>query len=816
MIRTPGTARWAATRAAAATIAAAVLSACGSSPPVERAVLVTVDTLRADHVGCYGDTRAATPTLDALATSGVRFAWAISPTPLTLPSHTSLMTALEPPHHGVRENSVFRLAEDVPTLAQSLHDAGFATAAFVGAAVLRKRYGLDRGFDLYDDDIGTQRASRVGFSFAERKADVVVDAALAWLAHAPDRFFLWVHLYDPHADYDPPPEYLKRADGDPYSGEIAFADSQIGRLLQAIEARYGRDGLWVGVTSDHGESLGEHDEATHALTVYDATQHVPLIVRAPGWPAGRVVEAQVRLIDVAPTLLASAGAAALPDADGRDLRDVVSGRETGVRPAYVETLATQIQMGWSPILGLRTPEHKYLRVPRRELYDLAADPRELENLAPGAASEVERLDAQLATHLERALPVRPTTAGVDEEQRAQLESLGYVVPEPDALAGRSDLGVVGGPDPKDHMGDLATMNRASLLVAQGRPEEALALLSKIDLPGPRIHWIRTEAALAAGEGELAVASARRVVALEGRRPANLIVLGLALTAAGRFDEARAELQSAAADAPEAADLWFALGKLAEAEGRTDDALGLYERAVAAERAPGAARVQLATLWLTRGDLGRADALLDPVPAAVVDEPSSARALAAAESRGGHPERALARLQRAYRAQPDVVALARDYASALDAAGRAPQAAEIWRRIYLAAPADAVAQNDLAWGLASAGTNLDTALALARAAVTALAEAPAALDTLATVHWARGEWSDVLDTADRALAKSDPGQRAHLELLRAVALHRLGRDAEARRAVEAARDDPKGLSAPWRRRADDLADQLSGRADAAGG
>ena len=346
-------------------LAAALISAgCAGSRP-ERVVLVTIDTLRADHLSCYGARAPQTPHLDALARSGVRFATAIAPTPLTLPSHASLLTGLDPHHHGVRNNGTFALESAIPTIATRMREQGFATAAFLGAVVLDRQYGLARGFDVYDDAMSVRR--HLGDTgLAERRADRVVDAVLDWLPLAPDRFLLWVHLYDPHADYDPPLPFKKTWAAAPYAGEVAFADAQLGRLLDAVDARWPDGRTLVVVTSDHGESLGEHGEPSHAYTLYDATQRVPLLMRGPGFPAGQVVETPVRLVDVAPTILARLSSAPFAEADGTDLSSLVADRDRAGRVAYLETLAPQLDLSWSPMLALRTPDWKYSRRPTRD------------------------------------------------------------------------------------------------------------------------------------------------------------------------------------------------------------------------------------------------------------------------------------------------------------------------------------------------------------------------------------------------------------------------------------------------------------------
>jgi arylsulfatase A-like enzyme len=544
----------------------------------QRVILVTVDTLRADRLGCYGAQRAHTPRMDTLAASGVRFETAISPAPLTLPSHASLMTALDPPQHGVRHNSIHRLPDDLPTLAESMRAAGFATAAFVGAVVLDRRFGLARGFDVYDDE--GQRGSSPTVGYQERPADAVVDAALAWLASAPSRFFLWVHFYDPHARYAPPPGFAAAFASDRYAGEIAFVDRELGRLLDGIDARFGRSGRLVVVTSDHGESLGEHGEQTHAYGIYDATQRIPLILAGSGLPAGRVVRAPARLIDVAPTLLAAVAAPALPDAQGRDLAPRIASSDVPEEPAYLETMATHLDYGWSPLVGLRTREFKYIRAPRPELYALADDPDELHDLAAQRPELVRRLDARLEALLAGAR-ARSEPALLSPSQRASLRSLGYVVPA-DPGDG-PPLGQRVGPDPKDEIGLLRRVAEAEALAETGRLEEGLALLEELDDPATHVRILRASLRQNAGRSALAEADARRALATEPRRVDARLILAAALQSQGRVAEARAAFEDALRLEPRSLQAWRGALRCAEQLGD----------AAAAERAR--ARIESLTL-----------------------------------------------------------------------------------------------------------------------------------------------------------------------------------------------------------------------------
>jgi arylsulfatase A-like enzyme len=528
----------------------------------ERVLLVTVDTLRADHVGSYGATDAHTPTLDTLAASGVRFDDAVSPVPLTLPAHASLMTALEPPGHGIRHNGIHRLAAGIPTLAEAMRAKGFATGAVVGALVLAPRYGLDRGFDHYDAHMTRQSSEGVGY--AERPADAVVDAALAWLERAPARFFLWVHFYDPHARYAPPPGFAAGFANRPYQGEIAFVDHELGRLLRGIRTRFGDEGLLVLATSDHGEALGEHGEPGHSYSLYEATQRIPLLLAGAGIPAGVVVEGPVRLVDVAPTLLARVGAPALPESAGRDLMPLLQVGHSR-QPAYVETLATHYDYGWSPLVGLRTERFKYIRAPTPELYDLEADPQELTNLAASAPDEVARLDAQVEAWLEKpgrsAVPV-----SLDAEERRRLESLGYVVPEP-VVGAHPERAT--GPDPKDEIGVLALASQAEAQLARGRFDEALALLADLVDPPPHLAALRAAIAINAKAWPQALRDARRLVALAPGRVDGRILLGQAHEGRGDADAAAVAYESALAIDPGSIEGWRALIRIRRMQG--DDA-----------------------------------------------------------------------------------------------------------------------------------------------------------------------------------------------------------------------------------------------------
>jgi arylsulfatase A-like enzyme/Flp pilus assembly protein TadD len=751
----------------------------------DRAILVTIDTLRADHVGSYGSPTARTPTLDGLAHRGVRFEHAISPVPLTLPSHASLMTALQPPAHGVRNNSTYVLSDDVPVIAEQMRDAGFTTAAFVAAIVLDPRYGLARGFDTYDAEIGFRRASKTGFSFAERTADRVVDSALGWLADAPDHFFVWIHLYDPHADYQPPPAFELAMPGDPYGGEIAFADSQIGRFLKAVEARWPDGRTLVVATSDHGDALGEHGEVTHSYGIYDSTQRVPLIWSGAGLPSGVVVPGTVRLIDVAPTILSLAGAPPLPGAEGESLAPLWESPTSTGRVAYVETLATRFDMNWSPLLGIRTDDWKYIRAPRPELYDVRSDPGELENLYEEHPEEARDLDHLVDLALAETRPSERVE--IDARQREQLESLGYVVNGEEPIGG--DPARVGGPDPKDHMEEARVLADASVLLADGQAREALDLLESVEGGGRRVQTMRAQAAREVDDLVATERAGRALIEL-GDEVGGRVTLGAVFLDRGDVDAAESEFLAAYDESSREAGPLLGLARVAEERGDRAVAEQRLRQAMARQPSGTEARWRLAVILIETGREEEGHALLAELPADSIDKPHVLARLGQAEQKAGNRDDAIRRLAAAADGLPDNAQVRMVLIALLDEAGRIDEALVRREELYRLRPDDPSLQNNLAWYLAADRRDLDRALDLARRAVAGSAGSADVLDTLATVHLVRDEPAQALEAADRAIAAGG-GDAPHIHYVRGAALAALGRRDEAREALARSR---RGLGA----------------------
>jgi len=366
-----------------------VVCAPGSKETGPNVILISMDTVRADRLGCYGHRGINTPSIDFLASHGVRFQNAIAPAPLTLPSHTTLLTGLYPTTHGVRDNTTFRLSEKALTLAEILKENGYRTAATVGAFVLDSSRGLDQGFDYYDDELPKPKARSdrllpdgvpdIGMrEVSERPAGVVTRRALSWLRdNSDEKFFLWIHYFDAHYPYTPPPPYSREYQKRPYYGEIAFVDRNIGMILDELRTSELLDNTLIIVTGDHGESLGEHREYTHCIFIYDSTIKIPLIMSWAGKiPAGTVIGDVVSLADVVPTILDFLGIDPGHGMDGVSLVDVISGRSEGERFVYSESMFPYLNYGWSRVYGIRGPRWKYIETSNPELFDLSRDPGE--------------------------------------------------------------------------------------------------------------------------------------------------------------------------------------------------------------------------------------------------------------------------------------------------------------------------------------------------------------------------------------------------------------------------------------------------------
>lgn len=424
-------------------------------PAPPNVLLVTIDTLRADHVGAYGYKAAETHNLDALAAQGVRFTEAYTPVPITLPSHATMMTGAYPMKTGMHDFSGNKLNPEQPTLAKIFHASGYATGAVVASAVLDSRFGLNSGFDFYYDNFDFSRLQESNLDAMERPANQVVDEALKWLAgRKTGPFFLWIHLYDPHYPYNPPAPYDKRFASSPYDGEIAFADSQLGLVLQYLKKRGLYDNTLIAVSGDHGEGLGEHGEKTHGFFIYDSTLHVPLIIKPASTSAmkriTKVVEKPVCLVDLMPTLLDLTGQTAPGEVQGKSLKPLIEGEDESVSPLYAESYLPRIHFDWSELRGLRREKYHFIDGPKPELYDLGTDPKELHNLYPQKPALSSEIRGLLTKAIRENTPDHEMAVktSLDPAMMERLKSLGYA-----AVSGTGNMTVSNRdlPDPKDRI-----------------------------------------------------------------------------------------------------------------------------------------------------------------------------------------------------------------------------------------------------------------------------------------------------------------------------------------------------------------------------
>jgi arylsulfatase A-like enzyme/Tfp pilus assembly protein PilF len=583
------------------------LAARRPAPSDLNVVVVTLDTLRADRLGCYGFRGVETPNIDAVAAEGVLFEQATATAPMTLPSHASVFTGLIPPHHGVRDNGGFFVEETATTLAERLKDAGWTTGAFVGAWVLDSKWGLGQGFDHYADRFDLSKYKVVNLGTVQKRGDEVMDLALAWLEGVKSkRFFAWIHLYDPHTPYEPPEPFLSRYPGQPYVGEVAYTDHVVGRLVAWLKGAAAWDRTLLVLLADHGESLGEHGENSHTFFVYDATQHVPLIVRTPWRDRGRS-RAQVSTADVTPTVLDLVGLPPQPGVDGRSLARLVldpAADSPGV--AYAETYFPRFHYGWQHLRAVRDGRWKYIEAPTPELYDVRQDPGETRNVHASFAAEAAELRRRLEEMAGSGVQAAPDEASLDPETLQRLAALGYVgggpTVDPEAVL----------PDPKDKIHLFERIGAARGLAKRDRLEEAVSAMRAVIVEDPGI--IDAHTALAGWLRELkrpeeAIAEYRRALEIDPRNEVALAALAEAYRAQGRPEAAIEGYRTVLELEPRQPHMWYQLATLYLDLGREDEARATFEEALRHNPEMGAAYNSLAALAFERGDVAEAERLV---------------------------------------------------------------------------------------------------------------------------------------------------------------------------------------------------------------
>ncbi len=545
-------------------------------------ILITIDTLRADHVGCYGSEAVKTPTLDGLAHDGVVFERAISQVPLTWPSHAVILTGTYPFQNGVQDFTGQPLAPQFRSVAQSFKQAGYATGAVVSAFVLDRSWGLGRGFDFYDDAFSAETFQKKDIGLVDRRAGESVDHAIAWLKKTPRRpFFLWLHLYDPHSPYDPPEPYRTEYRSHPYDGEIAYADHELGRLMAWLKQNKLYDSSVIMALSDHGESLGEHGEDEHGFFVYNATVHVPMIVKPP---AGSGIQAQrrhdpVETAAVAPSLLQLA--AVKNSIQSQFQAPSVFATTSDKGAAYSETFYPFSSFGWNPLHALESERFHYIEAPKPELYDLQSDPGEMANLAAQQPATVAVLKEQLEQRIARnPFHAQNTSAGnLSPDAQEKLRALGYFgfrsAISPETLT-------AGLPDPKDKLQEFNAILKAQDAFRVGDDSRGESLLAGVQEQDPKMYiipFLLGESALRRQDWEKGAALLQRCLELNPSFDNAMTGLARALAKLGRPDEANKWLAKALQSNPQNYRAWYQTGLL-EAERDSSAAGYAYEKTVA--------------------------------------------------------------------------------------------------------------------------------------------------------------------------------------------------------------------------------------------
>jgi arylsulfatase A-like enzyme/Flp pilus assembly protein TadD len=611
-------------------------------------LLVSIDTLRADALGCYGRAMARTPWIDRLAAAGVRFTEAHAHNVVTLPSHANILSGRYPYEHGIRDNSGFRFPGDMDTLATILKGAGYRTGAFVSAFTVDSRFGLDRGFEVYDDRYGDPEG-RGAFLVQERPGPQTVAAALAWLLAAEGPRFAFVHLFEPHFPYGPPEPFASLYPDEPYQGEVAAADAALEPLLRPLLEQGPAGHTLVVLTADHGESLGDHGEQSHGVFAYEATLHVPLLLFAPRLLEPRVVASAVRHVDILPTVLDALALPVPAGLPGRSLLSLAAGGGDGKEsePSYFEALSTAANRGWAPLYGLLRFPLKYVDLPIPELYDLASDPREQRNLAASRPGDLERLRERL--RMLRAGDRGADRAPESAETLERLRALGYVAAPTAALKER----YTEDDDPKRLIALDAAIHEVTSRYGRGDLDGAISLCRDVVARRPMPVSLVHLAFLLREKGDLegAVAAGRRAVEINPRDAEAAALLGGSLNDAGRPRQTAELLRPYAEQTRPDLDVLMAYGAALGQLGRGREALAVFARARQIDPTHAMTLVNIGTVHLLKRDFVEARRAFE---AALELDPMVARAhnsLGVVAAETGHPDAAIESWKRAVELNP---------------------------------------------------------------------------------------------------------------------------------------------------------------------
>ncbi len=619
-------------------------------------VLITLDTTRADRIGSYGYSSASTPAIDALAARGVQFDQAFAQVPLTLPSHATMMTGRYPRELGVRVNARDSLGDDHTTLASEAKKHGYATGAFIGSSVLDRRYGLDRGFDVYRDDMGRSKGLHA-HSDPERRGGEVTEEALAWLSTVKDRnFFSWIHYYDAHDPYDAP-KPVHNPLAPPYDNEIAYVDSQVQRVVDWLEAQGLTGRTLIVLVGDHGEGFGEHGERGHTIFVYETNIHVPLVFVHPSFPPGRRIDSVVEVVDVFPTVLSLLGWSQPEGLLSLSLADAIHGAalSSSSRGSYGEAHDVSWSFGWAEQRSLTTAKWKYISSTRPELFDRSVDPGELTSVIEQYPDVARQMREALVARYDEMNPGSSHAVVLDAQSRRELESLGYL--SGGAAPESQEFLTPGRPDPKDMLDAYHQMKRGFELLENGRPEQAIPQLEAAVRASPMsmgFHYLLGAAYQEAGRDREAIDSLEAALRLDPTYRSALSLLTKSLVALDRYDEAISHYEVALTLDPSNALMKGSLGQVLRRAGQTDKALAHLRQAVEAEPEYALALNELGIISQTNGDTKAAIGFYRRAVDAKPNGTEGLYNLATALLRAGQTSEAAPLLRRAVTLSPSLV------------------------------------------------------------------------------------------------------------------------------------------------------------------
>jgi len=643
----------------------------------QNVLLVTLDTTRADRLGCYGYKEAKTPNLDYLASNGVLFLNAYCQVPLTCPSHCSILTGTYPLYHQVRNNGTYYLSPELKTLAEALKEKGLKTAAFVSSFTVDSRFGLDQGFDVYDDQLSLDQTFKALNS--ERKADKVFAPFSRWLENNKvGPFFAWVHFFDPHLSYDPPSPYREQFLDKPYDGEIAYMDFYIGKIVNKLREYNLLENTLIILAGDHGEAFGEKQEKGHGVFIYESTMRVPLILYAESnLPKGETIEARVRLIDLMPSILDMLDVPQPEDIQGTSLLPYIEGKKKDDSSTYIESYYPRENYGWSELVGLIDGKWKYIKAPKEELYNLAQDPQEAENLIQEAGKIAQEKKEKLEDLIKNS--VSPLIAGktiLTAEERERLRSLGYISTSESPSQGEL-------PDPKDRIEELLLIQQAEEYEMEEKIEEAAAIYEKIISLRPNVATSYVNLALLKAR-MMKIDETIQVLeqGLEKIPESEILLsrLGHTFMLAGRLKKAVDAFGLILKNNPRYFDALLGSAWMLELMGQRQDALAFYRKALKVEPENKFGRKRYALNLATEGQLNQAIEIFKDLKEEYPDDYEIYQDLGIAYGHVGDITQSIENLERAISIRPNPVSYL-NLAVAMKKAGKIEEAVR-YLRLYL--------------------------------------------------------------------------------------------------------------------------------------